>query len=111
MAIGDWVWGHDTAVTEDFVGDIVDGAGTAEVVGTGDDETVCIETGEYWIFPAVNTGAITVEFLYDQYNTGSGSGTIEYRTGATRVLCEAAEWNTYSVPFASSGWVQAKLSK
>jgi len=111
MAIGEWVWGHDTGVTEDFVEDFADGSGTAEVIGTGDDETVCIDAEEYWEFDPVNAGSSIMEILYDVYNTGSGvPGTIEYRTGATRVLCLADTWHTYSIPFSSSGWVQIRIS-
>jgi len=71
-----------------------------------------VDTGEYWILPAVNAGGSVMEILYDQYQSGSGvAGTIEYKTGSTRVLCLADSWNTYTVPFSSSGWVQIRISK
>lgn len=110
MAAGEWVWGHDTAVSESNVADLSEGSGTAEVLSTGDTEGVCIESGEYWILPSKNTGAVEVEITYDQYDTGLGSGSIEYRTGATRVTCEAASWNAYTGHFTSLGWVQIRVS-
>jgi hypothetical protein len=112
MAIGEWVWGHDTAITENFAGDLADGAGTGTIISSGDDEKVCVDEGEYWTLPPVNAGGGIMEIDYDQYQTGSGTpGDIEYRTGSTRVLCLAAGWNTYTVPFSSSGWVQIRVSK
>ena len=111
MAAGTWVWGHDSGVTEDFTGDFADGSGTGTVAGTGDDETVCIEIGQDWTLPAVNTGNRMIEITYDQYQSGSGTGTIEYRTASTKAACLTAGWNTYTVPFTSSGWVQVRMSK
>ena len=110
MTQGEWVWGHDTGVTEDFVEDLSEGSGTGEVTGTDDSEALCLEVDEYWILPAKNVGIAEVEITYDQYDTGYYSGTIEYRTGATRVACEAASWNTYTTHFTSLGWVQIKVS-
>lgn len=112
VAAGTWCWGHDTGVEEDFTGDIADGSGTAQVVGVGDDELVCVEAAENWVFPSVNTGAIEIELAYDQYDTGSGvPGTIEYRTGASKAACEAAGWTGYTGHFSSLGWVQVRISK
>jgi hypothetical protein len=112
MEIGEWAWGHDTAVEEDFIGDLTDGSGTGTIVDSGDDEKVCIDEGEYWTFDPVNVGGSVMEILYDHYQSGSGvAGTIEYKTGSTRVLCLADSWHTYTVPFSSSGWVQIRLSK
>ena len=110
MAPGEWVWGHDTAVVESNVADFAEGSGTGEAEGTGDEEGLCLNTGEYWILPAKNMGNVEVEITYDQYETGYFSGTIEYRTGATRVICEAASWNTYTGHFTSIGWVQIRFS-
>lgn len=110
MATSEWVWGHDTGVTEAGVADFSEGSGTALVGLSGDAEYLCIESGEYFILPAKNTGAVEVEITYDEYDTGLGTGTIEYRTGATGAECEAASWNTYSAHFASLGWVQIRIS-
>jgi len=110
MVPSEWTWGHDTGVVESNVENLSDGSGTAEIMGSGDSEAICIYTGEYWILPAKNTGNVDVEITYDQYAVGFGSGTIEYRTGATKVACEAASWNTYSSYFTSLGWVQIKVS-
>jgi len=111
MAAGTWAWGQDTAVLEDYTGDLADGSGSATVVGSGDDEVVNIDEGENWTLPSVNTGTIEIELTYDQYQTGLGTGIIEYRTGNSRGNCESQSWTTYTIHFTSSGWVQVRLSK
>jgi len=100
-------------VIEDFTADLSEGSGTGvtRILGSGDGEGVCIDSGEYWLLPSKYiTGEI--EITYDQYETGYGgaTGIIEYRTGATRVACEAALWNTYVGHFTSLSWVQVRLS-
>jgi len=111
LAPGTWVWGHDTATTETFEGDLADGTGTGTVSGSADDEIVSMSSGQTWISPAVNTGSQQVTITYDQYQTGEGvAGTIEYRTGANKTACLGAGWLDYTVPFSSSGWVQVRLT-
>jgi len=53
----------------------------------------------------VDTGVRHVELLQNQY-VPADDVTLKYRHGATQEACEAAAWNTYSVPFESLGYVQ-----
>ena len=32
---GEWCWGHDTGVAEEYIGDLADGTGTGTVSGSG----------------------------------------------------------------------------
>ena len=105
-------WGHDTDVLEDVTHNWLDGFGTGLVTGSDDAEALNLDSGEYWVLPAVETGTITIVITYDQYDSGSGDeGDIEYKTGASEALCEAEEWAAYTTPFTSDGWVQIRLSK
>lgn len=106
--LGEWCWGHDTGVDEKYIGNLADGAGTATVTGTGNSENLTINNVEYWILPAVQTGAVEIKIVYDKYQAGSGSGLIQYRTGATRGACETVGWNAYAGHFTSLGWIQAR---
>jgi hypothetical protein len=48
--------------------------------------------------------------FYDTYDTGSGpASTFEYKTGATRVACDADTWHVYDgLSFTSLGWIKIK---
>jgi hypothetical protein len=35
--------------------------------------------------------------------------TLKYRHGNTIAACEAASWNTYTIPFTSLGFVQVRI--
>lgn len=110
MAQGEWVWGHDSGVTEDFSGDLADGTGTGQVEGSGDGETLGLTGDEWQTYGPINIGTIGVVIEYDQYASGSGTPeTIEYKTGNTRVTCEADSWNAYTVHFESLGWVKVRM--
>jgi len=111
MGAGEWCWGRDTSVAEDYIRDWADGSGTASVVGSGDAETVEIDDTETWTLGVVRTGAVERMINFDKYDTGSGVGDIEYRTGATVAACLSAEWLLYEGHFTSLGWVQIRLSK
>jgi len=67
--------------------------------------------GEYMQSYPVHIGTGTVSIEYDKYDTGSGvPPTVEYKDGDSVVNCEADSWNTYSVPFVSSGYVQIRVT-
>lgn len=103
-------WGHDTNVLEDNIRDFAGNwTGTGEITGAGDAERVELEDGEYMISETVNTGANTVTLLYNVYAEGDVID-LDYRTGATQAACESAEWQNYSTPFSSLGFVQARVS-
>jgi len=74
-----------------------------------DAEVLKLGVGEYMISEVVNTGIKVVQLLQNQYDVGDDV-TIAYRHGATQVACEAAAWNDYTVPFASAGYVQVKVT-
>ena len=105
---GEWCWGHDTGVAEEYIGNLVDGIGTSIVSGTGNNEYLTIGAVKYWLFPAVQTGTVEIEITYDKYQAGSGSGSIQYRTGANKGACETAAWNDYTSHFTSLEWIQVK---
>lgn len=114
FTVGTWCWGHDTGVTEDNTGNLVDGTYTATLINSAslDDEAICITSGQYWISPHENVGEGIIKITYDQYNEGSGTpGIIEYRKGSTASLCIVATWTTYSTPFDNTGspWVQTRF--
>jgi len=116
-AIGEWCWGHDTSVEEENVADLSEGTGTGTVTSTGDAEYLTLLGGQTWTLPAVQTGEEEIEITYDKYENQDGAGAgsggpglIEYRTGADQATCEAAGWNTYTVHFTSSGWVQVRVT-
>ena len=47
---------------------------------------------------------------YDTYASGSGPvSTFQYKTGVTRVACEADTWHVYDgESFTSLGWIKIK---
>jgi hypothetical protein len=100
---GEICWGHDTDVLEINVKDFQGRwTGTGTIEGSGDNEVIRLKPGQY----------MESESWYiqrDFYQSGSGSVTIEYRTGATRAVCDAAGWTAYSEPFSSSNWVGVRL--
>ena len=115
MAIGNWCWGHDTSVSEQFVGDLADGAGTGTVVGIGDEEVVVMESTEDWISTVIHVDTTSeIEILYDVYRTGSGgAGTVFYRVSATKAGCaDPLAWTSYTGHFTpGETWMQVRILK
>jgi len=121
-ASGTVVWGHHTAVSEDFDEDFdlnwTTGSGwiTSGSPGT-DAETLetsgsdCgptrITISEVWCL-----GAIEAVIRIDKYQTGSGPvPIIHYKTSATKAGLTAASWVLYDgVSFTSLGWIQLRLT-
>ena len=112
--VGTVCWGHDTSVTQvnvrDFTGNITAGSGY-RIVGSGDSEKVEFESGGYIELETWNLGVMLCEITKDQYNTGSGTLTIKYKNGSTEANCDADTWNTYSVPFACTGWIKIRVEE
>jgi hypothetical protein len=107
---GSAAWGHVTGVIEDNIRAFSDGwTGTGDVSSTGDAETIELNAGEYMFSETVYTDTRTVELLQNFYDNTGDDVTLEYRHGATQGDCETAGWNSYSVPFVSLGYVQARL--
>lgn len=82
--------------------------GTGTIAGSGDAETISLTEEQNMVSEVVNTGTVTVQLLINVYAAGD-TVTVKYRHGATQVACEAAEWTDYVTPFASLGYVQARL--
>ena len=57
----------------------------------------------------VDTGADTVTLFQNLYDGTGDDAVMKYRHGATPAECVVAAWNTYTVPFASLGYVQVRL--
>lgn len=106
---GSTTWGHDTGVTEDNTRDFTGNwTGTGEIQGTGDAEKIVLNASEYMESEVVDTGAVQVTLLQNQYQAADNV-TIKYRTGNSVANCEAAALSTYTAPFTSSGYVQIRL--
>jgi len=109
---GSTTWGQASGVLEDntrtFVQGIFEKTGT--ITGSGDNEALELEAGQYAIFEMVNTGVHNVEV--DQnvyYGSSADEGTLSYRTGATQAACLVAGWNNYTGAFSSLGYAQIKV--
>jgi len=114
---GTVTWGHHTGVVENY-NENYSGNWTvddnATITGSGDSEELslnCIvatSVSETWYL-----GAIEAKIVYDKYGTGSGDApTIQYKTGTTRVNCEADTWHVYNgTSFTCTGWAKIKVIK
>jgi hypothetical protein len=108
---GSRTWGHDTAVEEDNVHNLVDGSGTGSVLETGDAERLELDEGEEWTLPTANVGAGNKAIELNKYGSGEGTPLIQYKTGSTEVLCDADTWHDYPTYLDSDGWVKIKLNR
>ena len=82
--------------------------GTGAVVDSGDDEKICMESGEYMESEVVEITVCTVTIAQNTYASGD-TAILKYRTGATRPDCLAAAWTTYTVPFVSDEYLQVRV--
>jgi hypothetical protein len=107
----DIVYGHDTSVDENNVRDFSGNwSGSATITGSGDAEKVRLKTGQNLESEDIDTsGTPVVRILKDKYQSGSGSVTVKYKTAATQGGLSGEGWTTYTVPFASSGWVKVRV--
>ena len=106
------VWGHDTAVTEEYVRNFHGswtGTGAIDNQGVADDERLALNTTEYMISEVVNTGAVDITIEYNVYQAGDAIN-LDYRHGATVAACEGAGWNDYAAAFTSAGFVQVRVT-
>ena len=111
IIVGSTTWGHDTGVLETNVRDFTGNwTGTGAIENAGDAERLALETTEYMISEVVNTGAYTVTLLQNNYDPSGDDVDMDYRHGATEGACEVAGWNNYTVPFASLGYVQIRMT-
>lgn len=106
------VWGHDTGVLETVVRNFDGnwaGTGTVGNPGVADTERLELSAQEDMVSEVVFTDTIDVLIDYNVYSAGDDIN-LDYRHGATEAACLAAAWNDYTVPFASLGYVQAKVT-
>jgi len=108
----DIVWGHDTDVEENNVRNFQGnwtGTGSVQYAGVVDTERLALEESQYMISEVVNSGEVWVLLEQNKYVAGDDV-LIEYRHGASPAACEGASWNTYTGPFNSLGFFQARLT-
>jgi hypothetical protein len=111
MVTGSTYWGHDTGVTETNVRDFAGNwTGTAIIVGAGDDEQICLSSGEYMVSELVNSGPYTVTLVQNKYDGTGDDVTMHYRHGATEADCLDASYLLYTGSFTSLGIVQTRLT-
>jgi hypothetical protein len=107
--VGSTCWGHDTGVLETNVRDFSSNwTGTGTIENTGDAERIALNSGEYMESEVVETGALTIELLQNNYQAGD-TVTLKYRHGVSGVACQAAGWNSYTGVFVSLGFVQVRI--
>ena len=118
-APGTVVYGHHTAVSEDYDEDFNLNWTTNDgwaVSGSGDTETIYTSAGcpgsDQTISDRWCLGAITAVIKIDKYLTGSGpTPIIHYKTSATGAGLPGATWTLYDgVSFVSLGWIQLRLT-
>jgi len=91
-AQGDVCWGHATYsdIEEDVARPLGAWSGSSELVGTGDEETLEMDVGEYQESESWEVGTGECGIDINKYRTGSDlTPTIKYKTGATEAECEA----------------------
>ena len=111
LTYGDTYWGHDTGVTETNVRDFAGNwSGTGSIVSSGDDEQICLSSGQYMESEVVQTfvGG-TVSIYQNKYDITGDDVLLRYRHGNSEANCLAASWQDYTVPFASLGFVQVRV--
>ena len=118
-APGTVVYGHHTAVSEDYDENFNLNWTTNDgwaVSGSGDTETIYTSAGctgtEQTISDRWCLGAMTAVIKIDKYLTGSGpTPIIHYKTSATGAGLPGATWTLYDgVSFDSLGWIQLRLT-
>lgn len=109
MTTGSTAWGHSTSNstnTRTFAGNWT---GTGTISGSGDEEVINLNMGEYMTSEIVNTGATDVYLRQNFYDTSGDDVTLYYRTAATEGGITSATWTEYTAQFTSLGYVQVKL--
>jgi len=85
--------------------------GTGEIIGSGDDEKVELNVGEYMELSSPwNIGSGTARIILNKYVVGDVV-TVKYKSGATSEACVSDTWHNYTIPFNQDGWVLIRLEK
>ena len=88
---------------------VSDWSGTGTISNSGDAETIDLNAGEYMVTEVVYTDTLEVELLQNHYDPTGDDVVLKYRHGNSEENCLVASWTTYTVPFASLGYVQLRL--
>jgi len=103
---GTAAWGHVTGVLESNVRTFVNHWwGSGEIENSGDSERVSLGAGDYMVSEVITFSPNIVELLQNEYAVGDAV-VLKYRTGSTELACVSNSWTSYTVPFASLGYVQ-----
>ena len=85
--------------------------GDGSIVSSGDDEQICLNSGEYMESEVVQVpvnGTITI--YQNKYDPTGDDVLLRYRQGASEAACLAASWTDYTVPINPSlGFVQIRV--
>jgi len=85
-------------------------SGTGVISGVGDAEILTLYPGDSMESETWFIGSGSVIIVNSKYGVEFGVPTIEYKTGATKLACEAAGWNNYTGAFSSLNWVKIRVS-
>ena len=114
---GTVVWGHHTAVDEDYDENFLTNWTTTawSISGSGDDEIIYsgfdAECGQESIGEDWYLGAFEAVVSVDKYQTGSGPQVlIYYKTATTGAGLAAESWTLYNgTSFTSLGWIKLRI--
>ena len=87
-----------------------DWIGTGSTSGSGDEEIACLDAGEYLESEVINTGVVQARIRQNVYNSGQ-SILIKFRHGNSEANCLLDDYENYSVPFESLGFVQIRIER
>jgi hypothetical protein len=111
---GTVVFGHEseTFIEEDNIKPYTGNwSGTGAIVGSGNDEKIRLAEGQYMEMDEPwNLTSMRAIVSLNKYGSGDAA-TIKYKDGDSAANCEADDWNLYTVPFVSSGWIMVRLEK
>jgi len=100
-----------TGVTQDSTGTFSGNWTGGTPAGSGDFETLSLAVSGQSVCDSWYMGSGEASITTNVYRSGDTPTTIEYRTGATQGVCEAAGWSVYNgTSFTSLGWVQIRLT-
>lgn len=86
--------------------------GTGTISGSGDAEQFTLDAGQSMESETWNLGAMTARIILNKYGSGDGTPTVEYKTGASAVACEADSWHAYDgTSFVCAGYAKIKVSR
>jgi len=116
MTPGTIVWGQVTGVeetySESFLNNWIGTNGT--ISGAGDLEVVVLDCPTAQFESETHyLGVMNAIIDLNVYRSGSGElPLLQYKTGSTRVACDADTWHLYDgISFTSLGWIKIRVIK